>query len=165
MNIITEGRPIVDVDDPTPISLVSFFRQQSGLSTAFTESFLSVKNLQQIQQQLTVKLRQITGNPVLPVVEFTEAVLDALMTTAQSYHYSWVNLDTIEYANLTLVDNLMPSMEARYYEAATWRRWCDQGIPDPNNVPLPLAPEKTDFTAEIDSYTLSDPWGQPRPMW
>jgi len=165
MNIIDAGNPIVKTEDTTLVSLVEFFRQNSNISTELTETFLEGTNLLSIQQQLTQKLRDRVNNQELPLVEFTESLLDALMTMAYDYRLAWVNLDTLNYINLTYVDSMMQSLEARYYESAFWRRWCEQGIPSPLNIPLPAAPEMTDFTAETDSYMLSDPWGKPRPMW
>ena len=149
----------------TLVSLVDFYRQESGISTLFTETFLGGHNLLVIQAGLTKQLRKLTNNPQLPTVQFTDAVLDGLMTTAHTYRQAILNNDTLAYANLTFIENIMPSMEARYHEAAVWNRWTAQGIPDPNNVPLPIPPDTNDFTAETDSYMLSDPWGKPRPMW
>lgn len=146
-------------------SLVAFFRSESGVSEPFTEAFLGGANLRRIQNELTVKMRQVTGNGTLPVVEFSDGILDGLMTMAYMYRLALLNVETLWYANLSFVESMIPSMEARYHESAAWNRWTAQGIPDPNNIPLPLPRDSTDFTAETDVYMLSDPWGKPRPMW
>lgn len=159
------SHPLNPCAEKSIVSLVDFFRNESGVSTPFTETFLSGQNMLVIQTGLTQKLRQLTRNAQLTPVEFTDAVIDALMTTAHTYRLAILNIDTLAYANLTLIDNLMPSLETRYYESAVWKRWGAQGIPDPNNIPLPIPPDTNDFTAETDSYMLSDPWGKPRPMW
>ena len=56
--------------------------------------------------------------------------------------------------------------EGRYFETAFWKRWCSQGLPDPNNIPLPLAAEYTDYTVETDGYMLNNPNGYKKfPHW
>ncbi len=76
---------------------------------------------------------------------------------AEQYHEVMPTDEVLFKANLVFSDQMLSQNEARYYETAFWRRWCSQGIPDPNNVPLPLAPERTDFTIETDGYMLSNP--------
>jgi hypothetical protein len=40
-----------------------------------------------------------------------------------------------------------------------WNRWCAEGIPDPNNIPLPIYGEKRNMTVETSNYMLSHPFG------
>ncbi len=165
MNIVDSANPINSTTSQQLTSLVDFFIQDTGYDTEFVRAFLSGQNLLEIQRLLTYMLSKSTRNPQLPVVQFTEAILSALMEFATTYRLAWVNDKTLAYANVSFVENMLPSMEATYHESGFWSRWCEQGIPDPNNIPLPLPAETTDFTAEIDSYTLGNPWGQPRPMY
>lgn len=146
-------------------SLLDFFTEQYGVSTRFTNLFLSGENLLTIQALLTKRLREKVQQPQLPLVTFTDSLLGFLMDTANQYRLSYVNEDTIAYANVVFVENIIESLVARFYETAFWKRWCHQGIPDPNNVPFPIMAEKTDYTAEIDAYLLSDPFGQVKPYY
>ena len=150
--------------DSTPISLADFYTKEYHDRTRFTDSFLDGANLLRIQQLLTTTLRAQTAQPTLPVVGFSDAILGRLLRMANVYRDASADPATIQYANDTFVSNMMESLVARYYDTAFWKRWCHQGIPDPNNVPLPLAPERTDYTTESDSYTLADPWGGRRPQ-
>ncbi|MCH9715528.1 MAG: hypothetical protein K0U52_00365 [Gammaproteobacteria bacterium] len=165
MNIVDSANPIHSTSSQQLTSLLDFFVQQTGHDTEFVRAFLSGPNLVEIQGIFTHKMRLLAHNPQLPTVQFTESILSGLMTFAQTHRLAWVNNGTLAYANITFVDDMIPAMEASYHESAFWNRWCEQGIPDPNNIPLPLPAETTDFTAEIDSYTLGNPWGQPRPMY
>lgn len=146
-------------------SLLQFFQQNYDISTRFTNLFLSGENLLNIQALLTKRLREKVNQPQLPPVQFSESILGALMAQAVQYRLSWVAEDTIAYANVVFVENMIESLVARYYETSFWKRWCHQGIPDPNNIPLPLMPERTDYTAETSNYLLSDPWGANKPMY
>jgi hypothetical protein len=159
------GSTWTSASDSTRVSLNEFYRKNHDGATAFTDAFLGGRNLLVVQRMLTLSMAHKVENPSLPVVEFTESLLSALMQFAHTYRLAYSNADVLTFANRSFVDQMMPSMEARYRETAFWKRWCAQGIPDPNNIPLPLAADTTDYTVETDSYTLGDPWGNPRPMW
>lgn len=153
-------------EDQTLTTLVDFFRTQSGISTPFTEAFLRGDNLLKIQKALTENLRLRTEDSNVPQVEFSELLLQALMAFAHQYRLAWVNEDVLKYANYVFVEQMADQNEGRYWEASFWKRWCQQGIPDPNNIPLPIPNEKPNFTVEIDSYTLSNPIAYKRiPQW
>ncbi len=149
----------------TTTTLLDFFTKQYGERTRFTEDFLNSYNLVRIQMLLTKRMREQVEQPQLPTVEFTESILGRLMRMAYKYRLTPVGSEVIDYANVTFVENMLESMVARYYETAFWKRWCHQGIPDPNNIPYPITDERTDFTAESDAYTLNDPWGREKPMY
>jgi hypothetical protein len=156
----------MDENDPTPTTLLQFYRTQSGENTAFTDKFLDGHNLLRIQTMLTEQLRSSTKNATLPQVQFTEGILSSLMAFAYQYRLAWENEKVMDYANYVFVQQMAEQNEARYYETAFWKRWCEQGIPDPGNIPLALPAERTDFTAETDSYMLGSPIGYKRyPHW
>jgi len=132
-------------------------QQTGGVTSAFTQAFLSPPNLERVQYIMTTQLSQATENPDLYLIEMTAALLSAAELFAEQYHGVMPTDEVLFKANLVFADQMLSQNEARYYETAFWRRWCSQGIPDPNNVPLPLAPERTDFTIQTDDYMLSNP--------
>lgn len=128
-------------------------------NATFASEFLSPANLSQIQQIMTIQLIQVTENPQMPLVEWTPALLAAAEAFASQYRTVPARSDLISKSNLVFADQMLSQNETRYNETAFWRRWCAQGIPDPNNIPLPLPSERTDFTIETDGYMLSNPIG------
>jgi hypothetical protein len=153
-------------NDETPTTLLDFFVRENNVNSAFIQAFLHGGNLLRIQNLLTEQLRTRIQNPALPVVQFTDALVSQLMDFALTYRLAWENHMVLDFANYAFAEQMLDQNEARFYEAANWQRWCEQGIPDPNNVPLPLPAERTDFTAEIDSYTFANPIGYKKfPHW
>ena len=135
------------------------YSDYSGTMTEFTHEFLSPPNLSKIQHIMTAQLSRATGNPDVYLVQMSDALLTAACSFADQYRDVTPTPDILNRANHVFADQMLEQNEARYYETAFWRRWCAQGIPDPNNIPLPLAPERTDFTVETDGYILSNPTG------
>ena len=133
------------------------YPQQTGVISAFTQAFLSPTNIEKIQYILTTQLSQATENADIYLVEMTQGLTRAAELFAEQYHEVLPSEELLFKANLVFADQMLSQNEARYYETAFWRRWCAQGIPHPDNVPLPLAPERTDFTTETDGYMLSNP--------
>lgn len=133
--------------------------QVGEIASAFAQEFLSPVNIEKIQVIMTTQLGQTVGNPNIYLVEMTDALMSAAVLFADQYRGVIPTDDVLMRANLVFSDQMLSQNETRYYETAFWRRWCYQGIPDPNNVPLPLAPERTDFTTETDGYMLSNPIG------
>lgn len=148
------------------VSLLAFFIQEFEEDTPFVNTFLHGKNLLRIQQLLTAQLRQRTKNAQVPTIQFSDAILSALMTFAYKYRLTVLSPGVLENANKVFVDQLADQNEGRYFETAFWKRWCSQGLPDPNNIPLPLAAEYTDYTVETDGYMLNNPNGYKKfPHW
>ena len=148
------------------VSLLAFFIQEFEEDTPFVNTFLHGKNLLHIQQLLTAQLRQRTKNAQVPTIQFSDAILSALMTFAYKYRLTVLSPGVLENANKVFVDQLADQNEGRYFETAFWKRWCSQGLPDPNNIPLPLAAEYTDYTVETDGYMLNNPNGYKKfPHW
>ena len=143
-------------------SVQTYYVRESGDLPAFASAFLSDVNLAAIQTLLTTQLRVATENPQLPQVEWSSAITDALLAFADTYREVAPTPEIVAKANFWFSDQMLSQNEARYYESAFWRRWCEQGIPDPNNIPLPLKAERSDFTVETSAYMLSDPLGYRR---
>ena len=148
------------------VSLLAFFIHEFEEDTPFVNTFLHGKNLLRIQQLLTAQLRQRTKNAQVPTIQFSDAILSAHMTFAYKDRLTVLSPGVLENANKVFVDQLADQNEGRYFETAFWKRWCSQGLPDPNNIPLPLAAEYTDYTVETDGYMLNNPNGYKKfPHW
>jgi hypothetical protein len=128
----------------------------------FVSVFLSDLNLSALSTLMTTQLREATENQLVQKVEWSDALLDALLAFADRYRTSPATPQVVAYANFVFADQMLSQNESRYYETSFWRRWCEQGIPDPNNIALPLESERTDFTVETSGYMLSDPTGYQR---
>lgn len=128
-----------------------------GRLTPYASVFLASPTLNSIQDALTFQLRHATGNPDVLRVELTDLLQSALLDFAYRYRDVAPTPATIRTSVSQFASELLSQNETRYYETAFWRRWCSQGFPDPNNIPLPLAPERTDFTVETSDYILSNP--------
>lgn len=148
------------------VSLLAFFIKEFEENTPFVNKFLHGENLLRIQEVLTAQLRQRTKNAQVPTIQFSDAILSALMTFAYKYRLTVLSPGVLENANKVFADQLADQNEGRYFETAFWKRWCSQGLPDPNNIPLPLAAEYTDYTVETDGYMLNNPNGYKKfPHW
>jgi hypothetical protein len=150
------------------ISLLEFFVSQWGeeFDTPFVRAFLDGANLLRIQALLTDQLRARIGSPTVPLVEFSEGLLSSLMAFARNFYLGPATPIVIERANASFAESNADANEARFYETAFWKRWCTQGLPDPNNIPLPLVGDKPDFTVETDGYVLNNPIGYAKyPHW
>ena len=148
------------------VSLLAFFIKEFDEDTPFVNTFLHGENLLRIQEVLTAQLRQRTKNAQVPTIQFSDAILSALMTFAYKYRLTVLSPGVLENANHVFADQLADQNEGRYFETAFWKRWCSQGLPDPNNIPLPLAAEYTDYTVETDGYMLNNPNGYKKfPHW
>lgn len=150
------------------ISLLDFFLAEFGpdVDTPFVRAFLDGKNLLRIQALLTEQLRARIGSPTVPTVEFSEGLLSSLMAFARNFREGPGTPIVINRANESFAEQNADANEGRFYETAFWKRWCTQGIPDPNNIPLPLVGDKPDFTVETDGYVLNNPIGYAKyPHW
>lgn len=160
---------VIGGDDTRPTTLLRYYEENLGGSDgdeAFARVFLHGVNLRRVQHMMTAQLRERTRNPGVPLIEFSDAIVAALMSFAFRYRaVRDVSVSVLEYANRVFADQIADQNEARYFDTAFWKRWCSQGLPDPNNIPLPLAADYTDYTAEIDSYTLTNPNGGKIPLW
>lgn len=146
------------VFDTKPVSLLDYFVAEFDVNTPFVRAFLHGTNLLSIQQLLTDSLKQRVGVDV-PLVEFSDAIVSQLMYFAVTYRLIWLTPETLARANSVFVEQFADQNEGRYYETAFWKRWCSQGLPDPNNIPLPLDGDRPDFTVETDGYLLNNPIG------
>ena len=142
-------------------SLQVYYMKESGESELprFVSVFLSDVNLSALSTLMTTQLRDATANPRLPMVQWSDALLEAVCAFADRYRTSPATPQVVAYANFAYADQMLSQNESRVYESAFWSRWCEQGLPDPNNVPLPLESERTDFTVETSGYMLSESIG------
>lgn len=158
MSAIGAGKPFDPIYQPS-ITLLDYYLREFGHDTPFVRRFLHGANLLLIQAMLTENLRARVGLDTLPPIGFSRSILSHLMYFADRYRESWATDEVVARANSTFVEQFADQNEGRYYETAFWKRWESQGLPDPNNVPLPLQGDRPDFTAEIDGYTLTNPNG------
>lgn len=141
-------------------SLSEFYHTQYP-GTPFTKVFLSDKHLLQLQHMLTVALRYTSGNPSAPVVPFSELLVGRLINFAQKFK-DVVPLPTqMKMADDMFTNLYIDNMAWDENYGAFWKRWCAEGIPDPNNIPLPLYGDKRDLEVDTSNYTLSHPFGSP----
>jgi hypothetical protein len=153
-------------DDPAPVSLLDYFIREFEIDTPFVRAFLHGRNLLRIQDLLTESLRARIGLDTIPKVGFSDAIISHLMQFATVYKMAWATDELVARANQVFADQFADQNEGRYYETAFWKRWCSQGLPDPNNIPLPLQGDRPDFTAETDGYVLNNPIGyKVYPRW
>lgn len=151
--------------DSTRVSLVDYFTKEFEVDTPFTRAFLHGKNLLVLQAMLTTSLQQRVETEV-PPIGFSDAIISQLMNFALTYRETWATPESLARANAVFVEQFADQNEGRYYETAFWKRWCSQGLPDPNNIPLPLDGDRPDFTVETDAYILNNPIGYKKyPRW
>jgi hypothetical protein len=153
-------------DDLAPVSLLDYYVAEFGNNTPFVRAFLHGANLLRIQELLTESLRGRIGLDTIPKIGFSDAIISHMMQFATVYKDAWASDEVIARANQVFADQFADQNEGRYYETAFWKRWCSQGLPDPNNIPLPLQGDRPDFTAETDGYVLNNPIGyKVYPRW
>ena len=146
-------------------SLCNFYNKINNGGTPFTNMFLSGQNLINIQLELSELVNQESGQNG-DLVEFSEALIGGLIYFASKFKKSEVSNQTLSNANKMFVNMYAPGMVWEKNQGNFWKRWCDEGIPDPNTIPLPMQPEKRDMELETSGYYLSYPWGTPTyPRW
>lgn len=128
-------------------------------STPFSIAFLSGSHLLQLQHMLTVALRFQSGNPDAPTVPFSELLIARIIEFCNKFalvtpHPAQMRI-TDEMFIREYIDNLV--WDENY--GSFWSRWVAEGIPDPNNIPLPIYGEKRNMTVETSNYMLSHPFG------
>lgn len=126
--------------------------------TAFTRAFLSGENILLLQTMFSDAVRQGTGNPAINV-QFTESLLGGIMHYATKYRLVQLYPGTLMSINKEFVLKWQNGMVYDANMGAVYNRWCEDGIPDPNNIPLPIATGKRNLTLDTSTYMLSDPWG------
>lgn len=147
--------------DTQKSTLLDYFVREFAVDTPFVRAFLDGLNLVQIQKMLTDSLSKRVEAEV-PLIGFSDAIVSQLMYFAVTYRLTWLTPQTLARANQVFVDQFGDQNEGRYYESAFWKRWCSQGLPDPNNIPLPLDGDRPDFTVQTDAYILNNPIGYKR---
>jgi hypothetical protein len=144
--------------DTQKTTLLDYFVKEFEVDTPFTRAFLHGNNLLLLQRMLTDSLKRRVETDV-PLIGFSDAILSQLMYFAVTYRLTWLTPESLARANDVFVVQFADQNEGRYYETAFWKRWCSQGLPDPNNIPLPLDGDRPDFTVQTDAYILNNPIG------
>lgn len=151
--------------DTRKTTVLDFFLREFEVDSPFVRAFLDGQNLLVLQDMLTESLKQRVEADV-PKIEFSDAILNQFMYFALTYRLTYLTPETLARANQVFVEQFADQNEGRYYETAFWKRWCSQGLPDPNNIPLPLDGDRPDFTVETDAYVLNNPIGYKQfPRW
>jgi len=144
------------------MNIQTYYTEEFGETPAFVQVFLADINMLAIQTLLTTQLRSAVDNATIPTMAWTNGLTAALLNFAYTYRSTPPTPQAVAYANWVFADQMLAAHETLYDETTFWNRWCEQGLPDPNNIPLPLGSEKSDFTVETSSYILSDPIGYQR---
>ena len=140
-------------------SLHDFFGSEYGHSP-FSHVFLDGRNLRTIQAMLTEEVRLGTGTRDVPVVDLTVDLLSKLIQFAYDMRLVVATTESLQRSNLMFVKMHSDSLVHDANMGKFFRRWCTDGIPDPNNVPLPIsAGDSIDMTLDTSSYRLSHPYG------
>lgn len=141
-------------------SLSDFYHTQYR-STPFTMAFLSDKHLLQLQHMLTVALRFTSGNESAPTVPFSELLVARLIQFTKQFDEVIPHVPQMRIADEMFINEYIDNMAWDENYGAFWKRWCSEGIPDPNNIPLPLYGDKRDLEVDTSNYQLSHPFGSP----
>ena len=136
-------------------SLQAFY-EENNAPTEFTRLFLSGENMQAIREMLTRAVRSGTADKTV-TVRFTESLLGGLLEWATKYRL--VGRDALPYVNSQFVLKWQNAMVYDCNMGTVYNRWCVEGIPDPNNIPLPIATGKRNMTLDTSAYMLSHPFG------
>ena len=145
------------------ISLAKFFNVNHG-GTQFSNAFLSEHSLAKILQMLQENMFKITQDARYRV-EFTEQIIGYLIYYMKSFKVAHLSQYTLERVQRAFVSDMSHILETEYLESKTWGRYCEQGIPDPNNIPLPETDGNSENVVLTDGYILTHPHGGPPKMW
>jgi hypothetical protein len=147
-------------------TLREFYNQLNDGGTSFTNAFLSGPNLLDIQVELTALVNKQSGQPGAPLVTFSDALIGGLLYFSSKFRNSHIDKQVLSNANTMFINMYAPGMVWEENQGNFWKRWCADGIPDPNTIPLPMQPDKRDMQLETSGYHLSYPWGTENyPKW
>lgn len=142
-------------------SLSDFYHTQYP-ATAFSHAFLNGSHLLHLQQMLTSALRYTSGNPDAATVPFSELLIARLIEFCQRFRHVHPQPEQLRITDEMFIKEYIDNMTYDENYTSFWKRWCAEGIPDPNNIPLPLYGDKRDLTLDMSNYTLSHPFGTER---
>lgn len=142
----------------SPVVTLAAFYADSHERTPFTDAFLDGRNLLVVQQMLTERCETDTELKTGRKVSFSDAVIGGLIEYATRYHLAPAH--SVHIVNQTFVDRYSAGIAWDANTGSFWKRWCEDGIPDPNTIPMPLPnDDKVDKTVHTSSYALSHPHG------
>jgi hypothetical protein len=139
-------------------SLSEFYHTQYA-TTEFTLAFLNDRHLLHLQHLLTVALRYTSGNDSVALVPFSELLLGRLIKFATQFQHVVPHAQQMRIADEMFISEYIDNMTWDENYGSFWKRWCAEGIPDINNIPLPLYGDKRDLEVDTSNYALSHPFG------
>lgn len=146
------------------MSLSAFYHSQPKLpQTEFTRLFLSGPNILKVRQMLQDAVLTDTGLSEILPIEFTDQILSELMQYAQQYAKTQPQF--LDNVNLIFVKELANGMVWDANQNAQYSRWQREAIPDPNNIPRPIQPDREERAIDSAEYMLSHPWGGTIPRY
>lgn len=107
-------------------------------------------------------MRDTGLSEILPI-EFTDQILNNLMQYAQQY--AQTKPEYVDNVNDIFVKELANGMVWDANQNAQYSRWQREAIPDPNNVPRPIKPDREERAIDASQYMLSHPWGGTIPRY
>ena len=116
------------------------YNKMDNQLTPFILEFMSPQNLGRVRDIMTTQLQAATRNDMVQLVQMTPALHGSAMDVAVQYRGVTPTPAVLDHANHVFAGTMLSQNETRYNETAFWRRWCSQGIPDPNNILLALPP-------------------------
>ena len=141
-------------------SLSDYYHTQYP-TTPFSLAFLNDRHLLHLQNLLTVSLRYTSGNDTAPVVPFSELLVARLIEFTKQFQEIIPHPQQMRIADEMFIKKYIDNMAWDENYGAFWKRWCTEGIPDPNNIPLPLYGDRRDMEVDTSNYTQSHPFGTP----
>ena len=183
----------VESDEHKVQRISDFYIDRYGPS-AFASAFLSDSNLLGIQYMLTQavisdlddpraiqrvvggngsakpceQVASVQDNPSNAKIPFTDQIVGGLLSFAYQMRGADGAPQTVNNGNLAFTSLMSPGLVVEYGgERTRFMRWSEQGLPDPNVIPLPIQSEKRDMTIDTSGYILSHPWnnGGHHPRW
>lgn len=150
--------------DEPHMSLSAFYHSQPDLpQTEFTKLFLSGPNILKVRQMLQDAVLKDTGLSEILPIEFSDQILSELMQYAQQY--AKTKPQHLDNVNIIFVKELANGMVWDANQNSQYSRWQREAIPDPNNIPRPIQPDREERAIDSAEYMLSHPWGGTIPRY
>ena len=147
--------------DSASQTLTDFYHARY-MKTPFTEAFLDGAHLLKLQHLLTVALRYTSGCDSAPLVPFSELLVARLIEFTNKFKHVAPYPQQMKITDEMFIREYIDNMVWDENYGQFWKRWCSEGIPDPNNIPLPEYGDKRNQTLELTNYMLSHPFGTER---
>lgn len=113
---------------------------------------------------LTAVVRADTGLPA-PLQPFTDQILSELMTYAKQFDSAPATPEALENLNQIFQQDHRDGLVWNENETNFFKRWQEDAIPDPVNMPYPTLPDNEERNADPSAYLLRHPFGQLLPRF